>query len=170
MRFPHLQALALDILAPEALSNACALTRLLKRTPTLQHAAWKHIDPDAVLCANALLALRTMRVQDVWSSSPSTAGRAFLRNGCFSHSLRSICVDEATFDVLAHMPGEALRHLEISTFESIAVLVRVVRLFPRLHWLCLPAVDYWHEHLPVTPMHVHLVTSPLVILCLMRAC
>jgi hypothetical protein len=171
VRFSHLQCLALDILAPEAPSNACVLTRLLECTPTLQHAAWKHLEPETVLSANALPALRTLRVEDVYSSSPGTAGRALLRNGAASlHSLGSICVDEATFDALAHMPGEALRYLDISSFESIALLVRAVRLFPRLRWLRLPAVDYWHEHLPVTPTPVHLVTSPLVILCLMRAC
>ena len=170
MRFPHLQALAIDILAPEAPSNACVLTRLFERTATLQHAAWKHIDPDAVLCANPLPAFPTMRVEDVWSSSPGTTGRAFLRNGAASlHSLGSICVDEATFDTPAHVRGEALPHLEISSFESITVLVHAVWLFTRLRWLRLPAVDYWHEHLPVTPTPVHLVMSPLATLRLMRA-
>ena len=165
VRFPHLQALKLDILAPEAPSNACAFTRLLERTPTLQHAAWKHIDPDAVLSSNALPTLRTLRVQDVWGSSPGTAGRALLRNGAAAlHALGSICIDEATLDALAHMRGEVLLHLEISSFESITVLVCAVRLFPRLRWLRLPAVDYWHEHLPVTPTPVHLVMSPLATL------
>ena len=170
MHFPHLQCLALDILAPEAPSNACVLTRLLERTPTLQHAAWKHLEPDTLLSANALPALRTLRMEDVYSNSPGTAGRALLRNGAVAlHALGSICVDEATFDALAHVRGEALLHLQISSFESIAVLVRVVRLFPRLRWLRLPAVDYWHEHLPVTPTPVHLVMSPLETLRIMCA-
>ena len=58
-----------------------------------------------------------------------------------------------------------LRHPEILSFETIAVLVRaVLRLFPRLR-----AVDHWHEHLPITLLvaPVHLVTSPLATL---RAC
>jgi hypothetical protein len=158
VRFLHLQSLALDILAPDAPSNARALVGLLERTPTLQHAAWSHLDPDAVLSANALPALRTLCVENVRSSSPGTAGRALLRNGVVAlHALGSICVDESALDALAHMRGEALCRLDISSFESIAVLVRAVRLFLRLRWLRLPAVDYWHEHLPVTPAPVHLV-------------
>ena len=99
-------------------------------------------------------------------------GRALLRaNGAAAlHALGSICIDEATLDVLAHMCGEALRHLQISSFESITVFVRAIRLFPRLRWLRLPAVDYWHEHLAVTPAPVHLVVFPLPNSASMRAC
>lgn len=35
-----------------------------------------------------------------------------------------------------------------------------------MRWLCLPAVDYWNEHLPVTPATVHLVTyhsQPIIV-------
>ncbi len=153
--FPHLRAFALDILAPEAPSNARALAMLLERTPTLQHAAWKHLDPDA-LSAGTLPALRTLHVEEV-SCSPGAAGRALLRGGASLDVLGSICVDVASLEALAHMRGEALRRLEVASFESIAVLVRAVRLFPHLRWLRMPAVDYWHEHSPVTPSPVHLV-------------
>jgi hypothetical protein len=48
-----------------------------------------------------------------------------------------------------------LRVLDVARFDSIASLVRVVRLFARLRWLRVPAIDYWHEHAPVTPAPVH---------------
>ncbi|KAI9443875.1 hypothetical protein H4582DRAFT_1917397 [Lactarius indigo] len=54
------------------------------------------------------------------------------------------------------MRGEALRRLEVASFESIALLVGAMRPFPRLRWLCMPTVDYWHEDSPVTPTSVHL--------------
>jgi len=161
--FPHLRALALDILTPEAPSNACALAMLLERTPMLQHATWKHLDPD-VLSAGALPALRMLHVEGV-PCSPGAAGRALLRGGASLDVLGSVCVDVLgsvcmdadALEALAHMHGEALRHLEVASFESIAVLVRAVRLFPCLRWLRMPTVDYWHEHSPVTPAPVHLV-------------
>lgn len=152
--FPHLQALALDILAPEAPSNARALATLLERTPTLQHVTWRHLDPDP-LSTGALPALRTLHAEEA-PGSPSAAGRALLRAGAALDALGSVCVDVDTLEALAHMRGEALRRLEVASFESIAALVRAVRLFPRLRWLRMPAVDYWHEHLPVTPAPVHL--------------
>ncbi|KAH9046341.1 hypothetical protein EDB83DRAFT_2404658 [Lactarius deliciosus] len=151
---PHLRALALDILAPEAPSNARAFAMLLERTPALQHATWKHLDPDA-LSPGALPALRTLHVEEV-PGSPGAAGRALLRGGAALDSLGSIRVDADALEALAHVRGEALRRLEVASFESIAVLVRAVRLFPRLRCLRMPAVDYWHEHLPVTPAPVHL--------------
>ncbi|KAI9437370.1 hypothetical protein BJY52DRAFT_612299 [Lactarius psammicola] len=153
--FPHLQVLALDILAPEAPANAHTLAMLLERTPKLQHAAWRHIDPDA-LSPGALPALHTLHVEEV-PCSPGVAGCALLRGGAALDALGSVCVDEATVEALARMRGEALRCLEVASFESIAVLVRAVRLFPCLRLLRLPAVDYWHEHSPVTPAPVHLV-------------
>jgi hypothetical protein len=152
--FPHLQALALDILAYEAPSNARALATLLERSPTLQHAAWKHLNPDA-LSSRALPALRTLHVEEV-PYSPGVAGRALLR-GASLDALGRMCVDMVALEALTHMRREALRRLEVASFESIAVLVRAVRLFPRLRWLRVPAVDYWHEHAPVTPAPVHLV-------------
>ncbi|KAI9452562.1 hypothetical protein BJY52DRAFT_1226064 [Lactarius psammicola] len=152
--FPHLRALVLDILAPEAPANARTLAMLLERTPKLQHAVWRHIDPDA-LSTGALPALRTLHVEEV-PCSPGVAGRALLRGGAALDALGSVCVDEATVETLAHMRGEVLRRLEVASFESIAVLVRAVRLFPCLRLLRLPAVDYWHEHSPVTPAPVHL--------------
>ena len=155
VRFPHLQALGLDILAPEAPSNARTLAILLERTPTLQHVTWRHLDPDA-LSTSALPALRTLRVEEV-PGSPGAAGRALLQSGADLEALGNICVDAAALGALAHMGGDALRCLEIVSFESIAVLVRAVQLFPRLRWLRLPAVDYWHEHSSVTPAPVHLV-------------
>ncbi|KAH9035979.1 hypothetical protein EDB84DRAFT_1203663 [Lactarius hengduanensis] len=131
-----------------------ALAELLDRTPTLQHATWKHLDPDP-LSPGALPALRALHVDEV-PGSPAAAGRALLRGGAALDSLGSIRVDADALEALAHMRGEALRHLEVTSFESIAVLVRAVRLFPRLRWLRMPAVDCWHEHLPVTPAPVHL--------------
>ena len=166
VRFPHLQTLAFDILAPDAPSNARALSTLLECTPTLQHVALKHLDPDA-LSANALPSLRTLHVDDV-SRSPGTAGRALLRSGTAAlEALGSVCVDSAALGTLAHMRGGALRRFEVASFESIAVLVRAVRLFPCLRWLRLPAVDYWHEHSPVTPAPVHLVrpVRPCIGMC-----
>ncbi|KAI9434792.1 hypothetical protein H4582DRAFT_743801 [Lactarius indigo] len=160
--FPRLRALALDILAPEAPSNARALVMLLERTPTLQHAAWKYLDPGA-LSTSALPALRTLHVMEV-PGSPSAAGRVLLHGGATLEALGSICVNAAALEALAHMRGEALRRLEVASFESIAVLVRAVRLFPRLRWLRLPAVDYWHEHSPVTPAPVHLWVEVLAAL------
>ncbi|KAI9442865.1 hypothetical protein BJY52DRAFT_1420908 [Lactarius psammicola] len=151
---PHIQVLMLDILVPEAPANAHTLTMLLERTPKLQHAAWRHIDPDA-LSPGALPALRTLHVEEV-PCSPGLAGRALLRGGAALDALGSVCVDEATVEALAYMRGEALRRLEVASFESIAMLVRAVRLFPCLRLLRLPAVDYWHEHSPVTPAPVHL--------------
>src|SRR6266702_3559591 len=130
---PALQALALDILVPEAPSGAPALATLLQGTPALQRAAWSHLFPEA-LSAGALLALHTLHAEGV----PARRGGAAL------DALGSVCV-------------EALRHLEVASFESFAVIVRAVRLFPRLRWLRMPAVDYWHEHLPVTSAPVHLV-------------
>ena len=155
VRLPHLQALVLDILATEAPSNARALAIFLERTPTLQHAAWKHLEPDA-LPASALPALRTLHVDEV-QCSPGAAGRALLQCGAALEALGRVCVDAATLEALVKMRGEALRRLEVASFESIAVLVRAVRLFPRLRWLRVPAVDYWHEHAPITPAPVHLV-------------
>jgi hypothetical protein len=127
---------------------------LLESTPTLQHVAWKHQDSDA-LSASALPSLRTLHVEDV-PRSPGTAGRALLC-GASLEALGSVCVDAAALGALAHMRGEALRRFEVASFESITVLVRAVRLFPGLRCLRLPAVDYWHEHSPVTPEPVHLV-------------
>ena len=57
------------------------------------------------------------------------------------------------------MRREALRSLEPASSESIAVPVRAVRffsLFADLWCLCLPAVDIWHKHSPLTPIYVHL--------------
>lgn len=155
VRFPHLQVLALDILAPGAPSNARVLAALLERTLTLRHIAWKHLDPDA-LSASALPTLRTLHVEEV-PGSPGAAGRALLRGGASLDALGRVCVDAAALEALEYMHGEALRHFEVTSFESIAVLVRAVRLFPRLRSLRVPAVDYWHEHAPVTPAPVHLV-------------
>lgn len=168
MRFPQLQSLGLDILAPEAPSNTRALAVLLERTPTLQQAAWRHLDPDP-LSASALPALRTLRVEDM-PSSPGTAGRALLHSSAALEALGSICVDAAALGALAHMRGDALRCFEIASFESIAVLVRAVRLFPRLRWLRLPAVDYWHEHSHVTPAPVHLVRPFTLIHAYVHVC
>lgn len=154
LRFPRLQTLAFDILAPDAPSNARAFSMLLESTPTLQHVAWKHLDPDA-LSSSALPSLRTIQVKGV-PRSPGTAGRALLHNGASLEALGSVCVDTASLGALAHMHGETLRRFEVASFESIAVLVCAVRLFPRLRCLRLPAVDYWHEHSSVTPAPVHL--------------
>lgn len=63
VRFPHLQTLALDILTPDAPSNDRALAMLLERISTLQHVAWKHLDPDA-LSTSALPSLRTLHVEE----------------------------------------------------------------------------------------------------------
>ena len=79
------------------------------------------------------------------------------RGGAALDALGSVCVDAAALEALAHMRGEAPCRLEVASFESIAVIVRAVQLFPRLCWLRMPAVDYWHEHSPVTPAPVHLV-------------
>ena len=65
--------------------------------------------------------------------SPRAAVRALLRSsGAALHTLAKICVDAAALDALVHMSEEALRRLEVSSFENIAVLVRAVQLFPRL--------------------------------------
>ncbi|KAI9443860.1 hypothetical protein H4582DRAFT_2095276 [Lactarius indigo] len=130
------------------------LAMLLEHTPRLQHAAWKHLDPGA-LSTSALPALRTLHVMEM-PGSPATAGRALLHGGAALELLGSVCVDAVVLEALAHMRGEALCRLEVASFESIAVLVHAVRLFPRLRWLRIPAVDYWHEHSPVTPASVHL--------------
>jgi hypothetical protein len=164
LRFPRLQTLAFDILAPDAPSNARAFSMLLESTPTLQHVAWKHLDPDA-LSSSALPSLRTIQVKGV-PRSPGTAGRALLHNGASLEALGSVCVDTASLGALAHMHGETLRRFEVASFESIAVLVCAVRLFPRLRCLRLPAVDYWHEHSSVTPAPVHLVRPLHLYLCL----
>ncbi|KAH9169634.1 hypothetical protein EDB89DRAFT_2196357 [Lactarius sanguifluus] len=161
----HLRALALDNLAPEAPSNARALAiMLLEHTPTLQHVTWKHLDSDP-LSPGALPALCTLHVEEV-PGSPGPAGRALLRGGAALDSFGSIRVDADALEALAHMRGEALRRLEVASFESIAVLVRAVRLIPRLRLLHIPAVDYWHEHSPVTPAPVHLGESVKVLAAL----
>ena len=156
VHFPHLRTLAFDVLAPDAPSNARALSTLLENTPTLQHVAWKHLNPDA-MSTSVLPSLRTLHVEDV-PRSPGPAGRALLHSGTAAlEALGTVCVDTGALGALAHMRGDALRRFEVASFESIAVLVRAVRLFPCLRWLRLPAVDYWHEHSPVTPVPVHLV-------------
>ncbi len=146
--FPHLQALALDILVPEAPSDARALATPLQGTPPLQRAAWSHLGPEA-LSTGALLALHTLHAEGVLAR----------RGGAALDALGSVYVDAAALEALAYMRGEAPCRLEVASFESI-VLVRAVRLFPRLRWLRMPAVDYWHEHSPVTPAPVHLVRPP----------
>ncbi|KAI9434813.1 hypothetical protein H4582DRAFT_2080474 [Lactarius indigo] len=62
------------------------------------------------------------------------------------------CVLEA----LVHIRGEALRRLVVSSFESTAVLIHAVRLFPCMRWLRLIAVNYWYEQSPITRTPVHL--------------
>ena len=111
------------------------------------------------MSTSVLPSLRTLHVEDV-PRSPGPAGRALLHSGTAAlEALGTVCVDTGALGALAHMRGDALRRFEVASFESIAVLVRAVRLFPCLRWLRLPAVDYWHEHSPVTPVPVHLVCA-----------
>jgi hypothetical protein len=152
-RFPRLRALTLSIHACPEPTNARAFAALLERTPTLHHVAWRYLEPNP-LTPGTLPALRSL-CADV-PDSPGTAGRALLP-GAALVALGPICVvaSSCTLDVMAQMRGEALRVLDVARFESIPLLVRVVRLFPCLRWLRVPAVDYWHEHASVTPAPVH---------------
>ncbi|KAH9952342.1 hypothetical protein BGW80DRAFT_1470396 [Lactifluus volemus] len=128
-RFPLLSGLSLSIHARPEPTNSRTFSALLERTPTLQHVAWRYLEPNP-LSPNALPALRSLRI-DV-PDSPGAAGCGLL-----------------------HAPADTLRVLDVARFDGIASLVRVVRLFARLRWLRVPAVDYWHEHAPVTPAPVH---------------
>ncbi len=74
--FPHLQALALDILVLEAPSDARALATLLQGTLALQRAAWSHLFPEA-LSAGVLLALHTLHAEGVpCAARRCSSGRA----------------------------------------------------------------------------------------------
>ena len=170
MHFPHLRTLALSIhsLLPEEnkITNARALAELLELTPTLQHAAWRHIDPGP-LHPRALLSLRTL-CADVLPDSPGVAGRALLVQGAPALlALGPVCVTPRTVDAMAlrmvrrrsREEEDTIYRLYVEAFESFALLVRAVRLFPGLRWLRVPAVDYWYEHAPVTPAPVHPVRS-----------
>ncbi|KAI0260322.1 hypothetical protein BC834DRAFT_973575 [Gloeopeniophorella convolvens] len=151
VRFACLRALTLEIYADPA-CNAAALAALLERTPTLRAASWFFLDPGP-LAAGALPALRALRV-DV-PDGPGKIGRALLP-GAALEALGPLCVSPEALGALAGMRGDALRRLEVCKFDNIALLARVVRLFPRLSCLRVPAVDYWHDHSSVTPAPVHL--------------
>ncbi|KAH9955860.1 hypothetical protein BC827DRAFT_828175 [Russula dissimulans] len=173
VRFPRLRTLALAIHAdlPEP-THAPALAAFLERTPTLEHAAWRPIDPGP-LTPNALPSLRSLRA-DV-PTSPGAAGRGILLRGSGSEpssgsaeplvALGPVCIAQPTADAMALMRREALCSLDVAAFESFALLARTLRLFSRLRWLRVPAVDYWYGYAPVTsaPVHVgewvHLLTS-----------
>ncbi len=73
---------------------------LLERTPTLQHAAWRHLDPEA-LSPGALPALRTLHAEEV-PVSAGPAGRALLRDGAALNALGSVCVDGRARGAGAH--------------------------------------------------------------------
>ena len=93
----------LDVLAPEALSNARKLAIVRKRTPTLQHITWKH--PDLGALPSSALALRSLHVDDV-------------QGGAILDALGCACVTAAAPEALAHMHREALCRLEISSFKG----------------------------------------------------
>ncbi|KAI9434801.1 hypothetical protein H4582DRAFT_2080442 [Lactarius indigo] len=59
-------------------------------------------------------------------------------------------------EALVHIRGEALRRLVVSSFESTAILIHAVRLFPCMRWLRLIAVNFWYEQSPITRTPVHL--------------
>ena len=151
IHFSHLRALTLSIRACPEPTNASTLAALLMRTPTLQHVAWRYLEPGP-LAPGTLPALRSLHagVPD----SPGAAGRGLLPHAALA-ALGPVCVVPCTLDVMEQMRGEALRALDVARFESITLLVRAVRLFAGLRWLRVPAVDYWHEHAPVTPAPVH---------------
>ncbi|KAI9511018.1 hypothetical protein F5148DRAFT_1327872 [Russula earlei] len=156
VRFPRLRTLALALAVHPAHSDpaAGALAAFLERTPTLEHAAWRHIDPGP-LSPRALPSLRSLRAEV--PDSPGGAGRGLLlRGGAELAALGPVCIAPRTVDAMALMRREALCLLDVAAFESIAMLVRAVRLFPRLRWLRVPAVDYWYAYAPATPAPVHL--------------
>jgi hypothetical protein len=150
-RFPRLRALTLSIYARPEPSNAHALAELLERTPTLQHVAWRYLDPRP-LSPGTLPALRSLRA-DV-PDSPGNAGRRLLHGAALA-ALGPVCIAPCTLDAMVQIRHEALRVLDVARFESITLLVRVAQLFAHLRWLRVPAVDYWHEHGPITPAPVH---------------
>ncbi|KAH9011722.1 hypothetical protein EDB83DRAFT_2448082 [Lactarius deliciosus] len=112
---PHLRGLALDILAHEARPTR-ALAMPLDHTLMLQHAALKHLDPD-IPSLIALQMLHMPQVKEV-PSSPGTTGHP---ERCYC------CVDADALETLVPMHEEALRRLEIASFESIVVFVRAMR-------------------------------------------
>jgi len=162
VHFPRLRTLALAIHAdhPEP-TYAPALASFLERTPTLEHAAWRPIDPGP-LSPNALPTLRSLRA-DV-PTSPGAAGRGILLRGDDGSgsaelvALGPVCIAQPTVDAMMLMrraAAGALCSLDVAEFESMALLCRALRLFPRLRWLRVPAVDYWYGYAPVTPAPVH---------------
>jgi hypothetical protein len=152
-RFPLLSGLSLSIHARPEPTNSRTFSALLERTPTLQHVAWRYLEPKP-LSPNALPTLRSLRA-DV-PDSPGAAGRGLLRTAEHLAALGPVYVTTETLEAMVQMRRrDTLRVLDVARFDSIASLVRVVRLFARLRWIRVPAVDYWHEHAPVTPAPVH---------------
>ncbi|KAH9953700.1 hypothetical protein BGW80DRAFT_1567137 [Lactifluus volemus] len=152
-RFPLLSGLSLSIHARPEPTNSRTFSALLERTPTLQHVAWRYLEPNP-LSPNALPALRSLRI-DV-PDSPGAAGCGLLRTAEHLAALGPVYVTPETLEAMVQMRRrDTLRVLDVARFDGIASLVRVVRLFARLRWLRVPAVDYWHEHAPVTPAPVH---------------
>jgi len=169
VHFPRLRTLALAIHAdrPEP-TYAPALASFLERTPTLEHAAWRPTDPGP-LSPTALPALRSLRA-DV-PTSPGAAGRGILLRRENNNddgggggdaelvALGPVCIVQPTVDAMMRMRRKALCSLDVAAFENLALLVRALRLFPRLRWLRVPAVDYWYGYAPVTSAPIHVVRT-----------
>ena len=110
---------------PRTDQRVCALAALLERTPTLEHVAWRYLEPGP-LVPGTLPTLRSLRADVL--DSPGAAGRGLLPGAALA-ALGPVCVSPCTLDAMAQMRGEALRALDVARFESIALLVRAVRLF-----------------------------------------
>jgi hypothetical protein len=125
MRFPRLRALSLLIQARPEPTNASTLAALLEHMSTPCNVIALPRAPGPLAQELYLPALRSLLCANVLLGSPGAVGLCLLP---LCGLLGPVCDVTA----MAQMYGSALRALDVARFESIALLVRAVRLFARL--------------------------------------
>ncbi|KAI0052023.1 hypothetical protein FA95DRAFT_113703 [Auriscalpium vulgare] len=156
-QFKCLRELRLDISRTSA--NLEAYACLLEETPTLEvlegNMGWGR-----ALQPGSLPNLRRIAVYMGFYSTVEGVVTLFLDESLAPRRLEEFSCAVLTADVVdilrRGLHADTLRKLSVLFFESLSVLVDVVRLFPRLTWLSVPSREYMNDYHSATIKPIHL--------------